>query len=322
MTEPPPALVTGAAGVFRLFSAVMPAHRRAAAGSPPESRIERGPAMVTRCSGREATGARPDQDPRDEAGMEPVDNTARPGAGRASSSARRINAIHRTSALVLGAGLGVFGILGLINRLAWFSTRGASILGLSSNGLLSLLSLLTAAVLIAAGLRGGRTASTVTVTVGALFLLSGVANVLVLNGPYNILAFRISNVLFSLVVGALLLCLGAWGRFTGRLPPDNPYRRERHPSEGEDGRMLDEQPVDGQGERSAEPPPPAHPATDSADLAELAEAERAAAQGTPNPTQSAGTEAAHTARATSDRLHAWRRHTQQHPADRTDPDRE
>lgn len=246
--------------------------------------------------------------------MEPVDNTAAHGAGHASSTARRINTIHRTSALVLGAGLGVFGVLGLINRLAWFSTRGASILGLSSNGLLAMLSLVTAAVLIAAGLRGGRSASTVTVTVGALFLLSGVVNVLVLNGPYNILAFRMSNVLFSLVVGALLLCLGAWGRFTGRLPPDNPYRRERHPGEGEHGRMLDEQPVDGQGE-----PPAAYPATDIADLADLAEAERAAAQGTPNPTQAAGTEAADTARATEDRLHAWRRHTQQHPAD---PDRE
>lgn len=144
---------------------------------------------------------------------------------------------------------------------------------------------------------------------------------LVLNGPYNIPAFRMSNVLFSLVVGAVLLCLGAWGRFTGRLPPDNPYRRERHPGEGGDGRMLDEQPVDGQGDDSAEPPV-AYPATDVADLADLAEAERAAAQGTPNPTQAAGTEAADTARATEDRLHAWRRHTQQHPADRADPDRE
>lgn len=88
-----------------------------------------------------------------------------PGAechGDRQVAARRINAVHRTSALVLGVGLGVFGVLGLVNRLAWFSTSGASILGLSSNGLLSMVSLVTAAVLIAAGLRGGRTASTVT----------------------------------------------------------------------------------------------------------------------------------------------------------------
>lgn len=57
-----------------------------------------------------------------------------------------------------------------------------------------------------------------TVTVGAAFLLSGMANVLVLDTPLNVLAFGMSNVIFSLLAGAVLLFLGAYGRFTGASP--------------------------------------------------------------------------------------------------------
>ena len=221
-----------------------------------------------------------------------------------SDSTRRITIVHRAGATVLGLGIGVFGVLGLVNGLEFFSTTGTRLLGLSSNGLLSTISLVTAAVLVAAGLRGGRLASTVTVTVGVLFLLSGVGNVLVLDSSWNVLAFRMPNVIFSLVVGLLLLCLGAWGRFTGRLPDDNPYRRERHPGEaGEEG-MLEEQPADGQRGRSAEP---AYRRSDAVDIRELADAERAMAQGAATPDQVAGTEAADVARGTEDRLRAWRR---------------
>ena len=41
---------------------------------------------------------------------------------------------HRLGAVVLGAVLWAFGILGLVNRLATFSTNGGQVLGLSSNG--------------------------------------------------------------------------------------------------------------------------------------------------------------------------------------------
>lgn len=110
-------------------------------------------------------------------------------------------------------GVWAFGSLGLVNRLAMFSTNGGHVLGLSSNGLLSVISLVVGAVLIGAAVRGGRAASTVTVTVGAAFLLSGMANVLVLDTPLNVLAFGMSNVIFSLLAGAVLLFLGAYGRF-------------------------------------------------------------------------------------------------------------
>ncbi len=53
----------------------------------------------------------------------------------------RIDQLHRVGAVVFGVGLGVFGALGLVDRLEPFSTTGQPVLGLSSNGLLSMISL-------------------------------------------------------------------------------------------------------------------------------------------------------------------------------------
>lgn len=202
----------------------------------------------------------------------------------------RLDHLHRVGAVLFGLGLGTFGVLGLVNRLEPFSTSGQEILGLSSNGLLSVISLVVATILIAAGVRGGRTASTVLVVIGSAFVLSGLVNVLVLGTPLNLLAFRMSNVIFSFIAGALLLFLGAWGRFSGRLPDDNPYRRERHAAD---------QPA----------PLPAH-FTDPDDVAaarELAEAERAVAQHVATPDVVARIEAIRSLRGDEDRVQAWRR---------------
>ncbi|MEN3269350.1 DUF4383 domain-containing protein [Pseudonocardia sp.] len=201
----------------------------------------------------------------------------------------RLDAVHRVGAVLFGLGLWVFGILGILDRLEPFSTSGESVLGLSSNGLLSAISLIAGGVLIAAAVRGGRTASTVTVVVGASFVLSGLVNVLVLDSPLNLLAFRMPNVIFSLVAGALLLFLGAYGRFTGGLPADNPYQAERHGG-GQDVPL----------------PTVFRDQDDVAAARELAEAERAVAQHAATPEQVARVAAARGARRAEDRVSAWR----------------
>ncbi len=207
-----------------------------------------------------------------------------------SDARSRLDNLHRIGAVVFGVGLSVFGVLGLVNRLEFFSTTGQEVLGLSSNGALSMISLVVAAVLITAGVRGGRVASTVLVVVGAAFVASGLVNTLVLGTPLNLLAFRIPNVVFSFVSGALLLFLGAWGRFSGRLPDDNPYRQERR---GED--RLD--------------PLPSHfdDPDNAAAARELAEAERAVAQRTASPEVVARVQALRGMRREEDRIEEWRR---------------
>lgn len=185
-----------------------------------------------------------------------------------SDSTRGFTWLHRGSAVVLALILWGFGALGLVNRLSWFDTSGPLVLGLSSNRLLSVISLVVGAVLIVAAWRGGRTASTTSVTIGALFLLSGVLNSVLVNTEFNPLGFRMPNVVFSLVAGLLLLVLGAYGRFTGRLPDDSPYRR----------RTATGGPVDAEhGPDAGRTGPARHGDADAARA--LAEAERAVAAG-------------------------------------------
>ncbi|TKJ20527.1 DUF4383 domain-containing protein [Blastococcus sp. CCUG 61487] len=139
----------------------------------------------------------------------------------------RVFAVQRVGALAVAAVILVFGVLGFAGGLDFFATDGEPILGMSSNGLLSTVSVVTAAVLVLAALRSPRTASTLMMVVGALFLVAGLASLAVLRTEANLLAFEIENVIFSEVTGLVLLLLGAYGRVSGNLPADSPYARPR-----------------------------------------------------------------------------------------------
>lgn len=138
-----------------------------------------------------------------------------------------LNKIYRVGAAVFAVVLIVFGVLGLTLGLPLLSVEGAAVLGMGSNGLLAVISIVVGAVLAAAALRGGALASTTMATLGALFLTSGLVNLLVLDTELNVLAFRPANVVFSLLAGLALLCTGLYGRLSGALPEDNAYVRAR-----------------------------------------------------------------------------------------------
>src|SRR3954447_13254677 len=159
----------------------------------------------------------------------------RPARAREEAStdeARLVFQVQRTGAICVGAFLLVFGVVGLAGGLRFLSTKGERILGLSSNGLLSTISIVVGLILIGAALRGPRVASTVMMVFGILFLVSALVNLAVLGTILNLLAFAVSNVLFSIAVGLLLLVLGAYGRVSGNLPPDSPYAHP-HPDNTE-----------------------------------------------------------------------------------------
>ena len=160
-----------------------------------------------------------------------------------------VPSVHRIGAVVVAAVIAAFGVLGLVDGLAYFSTDGERIAGLSSNGLLSTISLVTAAVLVVAALRSSRVASTAMLVIGALFLVSALANLAVLETEVNVLAFSMANVVFSICAGLLLLTLGAYGRVSGNLPDDSPYRGEEAPEVTDTGQQLPESPAEQAAER-------------------------------------------------------------------------
>lgn len=152
----------------------------------------------------------------------------------------RLSKVYRIGAGLMGLVLVAFGILGLTHHIGYFDTGGDTVAGLQTNGALSVLSIVVGALLFGGMVIGGNFASTLNIVFGVLFLLSGFVNLALLQTDANFLAFKIQNVLFSFVVGLMLLVFGMYGRVSGGLGQDNPYWRARHPAEAEQfdrGRM-------------------------------------------------------------------------------------
>jgi hypothetical protein len=208
-------------------------------------------------------------------------------------TARRVVRVHRVGAFTVAGVLAVFGLLGFIGGLDFFST-GGRVVGLSSNGLLSTISLITAAALVAAAVRGGRLSGLVMTGVGTAFLLSAFWHLIVLNTGLNVLGFEMSNVIFSIVVGIVLLTLGLYGRVSGNLPHDNPYRANLATG----APQLDE-----------EPELPPRTAAERRAEAEIREAEVAVAEHRASPEQTARVEAMRRERTKTGRRRVWMQHS-------------
>ncbi|MFJ8943663.1 DUF4383 domain-containing protein [Streptomyces sp. NPDC102395] len=146
----------------------------------------------------------------------------------------RLNKVYRVGAGLMGAGLLTFGIFGILHRIGFFDTGGDTVWSLNTNGALSWLSVAVGLLLMVGMVIGGNFASTLNMTLGVLFVLSGFLNMGLLETDYNFLAFQIQNCLLSFVIGILLLVFGMYGRVGSALPHDNPYYRARHPDLAEE----------------------------------------------------------------------------------------
>lgn len=141
----------------------------------------------------------------------------------------RLSRVYRAGAGIFGAFLIAFGVLGLMYRIGFFGTGGDTVIGLNTNGALSTLSIVFGALLLVGAIVGGNRASTLNMIIGIGFVLSGFVNLALLRTDYNVLAFQLQNVMFSFVVGVVLMTFGMYGRVSGRLPHDNPYWKAHSP---------------------------------------------------------------------------------------------
>ncbi|MEU8461395.1 DUF4383 domain-containing protein [Streptomyces sp. NPDC029003] len=162
--------------------------------------------------------------------------------------------VYRYGALLCGLMLIVFGILGFSDALSPFDTRGGTIAGMTTNTTLSTISVVVGLALATGAFVGGNFASTLNITVGALFLLSGFAHIFVLDKDANVLGFGMTNVMFSFVMGLIIMTFGMYGRVSSKLPHDNPYWQSRH-TDRETGRSSRARPaLAGRGPRARTSP--------------------------------------------------------------------
>ncbi|MEV7418268.1 DUF4383 domain-containing protein [Streptomyces sp. NPDC089919] len=154
----------------------------------------------------------------------------------------KLSSVYRVGAGLTGLLLLCFGVLGLTDRIGFFDTGGDRVLGLNTNGALSVLSICVGLLLFGGMVVGGNLASTLNIVLGVGFVASGFLNLALLDTGLNFLAFKIQNVLFSFVVGVMLMWFGMYGRVGSALPHDNPYWRARHPEQAarEDRRATPE----------------------------------------------------------------------------------
>jgi hypothetical protein len=139
--------------------------------------------------------------------------------------------VYRYGAGFCGVVLLVFAGLGFADALSPFDTAGDAIAGMTTNIALSVISTVVGLALLAGAVIGGNFASVLNMTVGALFVLSGFAHIVVLDRPANVLDFDfgMTNVIFSFVMGLVIATFGMYGRVSSKLSYDNPYWQRRHP---------------------------------------------------------------------------------------------
>lgn len=152
-----------------------------------------------------------------------------------------LNRVYRIASALLGGSVLTFGVLGYVNLLGFFSTSGGDVLGLSTNVLLSTISVVVGVLLLGGAVVGGNLAAALNFVLGVLFIGSGLVNLIVLQTSWNIFNFQMRNVIFSFVAGLLLLTFGLYGRVSGGLPADNPYYRARHGRDPGTGEVVDEE---------------------------------------------------------------------------------
>jgi hypothetical protein len=188
--------------------------------------------------------------------------------------------LHRIGVAVVGGFVFVFGLVGLTWRPEVFSTEGPVVFGMTTNGLLAFVSMAVGFVLVFSAVFGGLFTAWAAIVAGTAFILSGVVNVFLLGTTLNVMAFTMPNVVFSWVVGALLLALGMIGR---KHATDNTLYGS--PQERED--------------------PAAQGHTNPVAAAELAEAERARALHYATEEQTERLHEADRYRSAADRVHSW-----------------
>ena len=120
--------------------------------------------------------------------------------------------VYRILVSLVGLLLIAFGVLGFLAGNGFLDRGGEHVLGIGSNGLLSVLSVVAGIVLIGGAVVDGNAAAYVDTLAGMIFMVAGLAGLAFMRTDFNYLAFDMWNVIVSFVIGMILFAAGLYGR--------------------------------------------------------------------------------------------------------------
>ncbi|KKK05382.1 DUF4383 domain-containing protein [Micromonospora sp. HK10] len=139
--------------------------------------------------------------------------------------------LYRVLSGLIGLYILVFGVYGVAET--WgdglFSREDTSALGLRTNLAFSLVSVIFGAFLIIGASRRGNLGHYMNLTAGAVFLVTGILMMSVLQTQVNILNFSMATVIVSLLFGLILLATGLYDKVGTEEHAEEERRRREHP---------------------------------------------------------------------------------------------
>jgi hypothetical protein len=122
--------------------------------------------------------------------------------------------LYRALSGFIGLYVLVFGIIGYIRTsdLDFFARHGEWVLGLRTNPAFSVLSIIAGAAVLAGALIGRNIFPLLNLAAGIVFLIAGMAMMVLLQTDANILSFSMVNCIMSFIFGMVFLAAGLYGR--------------------------------------------------------------------------------------------------------------
>jgi hypothetical protein len=122
--------------------------------------------------------------------------------------------LYRAFAGLIAVYVLVFGVVGFFRTqgMDFFANRGEWVLGLSTNPAFSLLSVANGVILIAAVLIGRNVYHYLALVAGGVFMVAGIAMLLLLRTDVNFLGFTMTNCIVSFIFGTAVLAAGLYGK--------------------------------------------------------------------------------------------------------------
>ncbi len=122
--------------------------------------------------------------------------------------------LYRTLAALCGVYVLAFGVTALIlaRGLAWFAQDGLpSALGLRANRAFAALSIVVGVILVVGALIGRNLDRWINLVGGVIFLVAGMAMLVVLRTQLNLLGFTMTTCIVSFIIGGILGTAGLYG---------------------------------------------------------------------------------------------------------------